>query len=304
MKTSQGFMVLTRSEQMAMREACRIVGKLLAYLRGLAKPGVNTRELDEAAEAFILQQGAKPAFKGIYGYKYTICASENEKVVHGIPNRRRLQDGDIVGLDMGAIVDGMYGDAAITVPIGPISDEAAELLKITEQSLWLGLAQARPGAHVGDIGEAVQKHCEGHGFSVVRDFVGHGIGDSLHLPPQVPNFGVRGDGAVLLKDMAIAIEPMINSGTHLTRTLDDKWTVVTADRRLSCHFEHTLLLGDQTEVLTWEEGRDYAELRSIGLDPQTFRPQHDGDLFATIAPPDQAQQPQRHEAAPSIQNVF
>ncbi len=302
MKTSQGFMVLSPGEQLAMREACRIVGRLLAYLRELAQPGVNTRELDEAAEAFILAQGGKPAFKGIYGYKHTICASENEKVVHGLPNRRRLQEGDILGLDLGAIVDGIYGDAAITVPIGPVSESAAELLKVTEQSLWLGIVQARPGAHVGDVGDAVQRHTEGHGFSVVRDFVGHGIGDSLHLPPQVPNFGVRGDGAVFVKGMAVAIEPMINQGTFATRTLDDHWTVVTADKRLSCHFEHTVLLGDRPEVLTWEEGRDYSEIRAVGVNPAVYQPESEGEIIATLDTP-QHDSRQRVETRPTG-NVF
>ena len=282
MKTPAGFMVLSPGEKDAMREAGRVVGRLLAFLRTITTVGVNTRELDEAAEAFILEQGARPAFKGIYGYKYTICASENEKVVHGIPNRRRLQEGDILGLDLGAVVDGIYADAAITVPLGRISDAAAELLRVTEESLWLGLTEARPGARVGDVGAVVQKHSEGHGFSVVREFVGHGIGDTLHLPPQVPNFGVHGDGGLLVKDMAIAIEPMINAGTYQTRTLDDKWTVITADKRLSAHFEHTILLGDKPEVLTWEQGRDYAEMAALGVDPVAMRPLGPGEVTATI----------------------
>lgn len=244
-----------------MREAGRIVGRLLAYMRNLARVGMSTRDLDEAAEQFILQAGAKPAFKGQYGYKYTICASENEKVVHGIPNRRKLQDGDILGLDMGAIVDGLYGDAAISVAIGEISDEAKRLLRITEESLWKAIEEIRPGITIGTLGYAVQKHAEAHGFSVVRDFVGHGIGDALHLPPQIPNFGERETGPALIKGMAIAIEPMINAGTHQTRVLDDKWTVITQDRRLSAHFEHTILVMDAPEVLTWEEGRDYSEIR-------------------------------------------
>lgn len=245
-----------------MREAGRIVGRLLKYLRDLAKSGINTRDLDAAAEAFVIKAGGRPAFKGIYGYKYTICTSENEKVVHGLPNRRKLQDGDIVGLDMGAIVDGIYADAAISVPIGEVSGEARDLLRITEESLWRGIAEIRPGTKIGSIGNAVQSHAEANGFSVVRGFVGHGIGDNLHLPPQIPNYGDRDTGVELLEGMAVAIEPMINAGTHETRVLADKWTVVTADRRLSAHFEHTILVGDLPEVMTWEEGRDYEEIFS------------------------------------------
>lgn len=259
MKTAQGFQILSAEEKASMREAGRVVGRLLAYLRRIGKAGVNTRDLDEAAEEFIVKQGARPAFKGIYGYKYTICASENEKVVHGLPNRRKLVEGDIIGLDMGAIVDGMYADAAITLTIGQISSEAAELVRVTEECLWKSIAEIRPGARIGDIGHACQVHAESHGFSVVRDFVGHGIGDHLHLPPQIPNFGEPGTGPELLRDMAVAIEPMINAGSPHTRTLDDKWTVVTADRRLSAHFEHTILVADVPEIITWEEGRDYSE---------------------------------------------
>lgn len=259
MKTPQGFQILSAEEKESMREAGRVVGRLLAYLRSIGKAGVNTRELDEAAEEFILKQGARPAFKGIYGYKYTICASENEKVVHGLPNRRKLQDGDIIGLDMGAIVDGLYADAAITLTIGQISGEAAELVRVTEECLWKSIAEIKPGVKIGSIGNACQQHAESHGFSVVREFVGHGIGDNLHLPPQIPNFGDRGAGPELLRDMAVAIEPMINAGSHHTRTLDDKWTVVTADRRLSAHFEHTILVTDVPEVITWEAERDYSE---------------------------------------------
>jgi len=259
MKTPQGYMVLSPGEKDSMRAAGRVVGKLLAFLRRTAQPGVNTRDLDEAADEFIVKLGAKPAFKGQYGYKYTICASENEKVVHGLPNRRKLQEGDIVGLDMGAIVDGMYADAAITLPIGQISGDAAELLRVTEEGLWKAIPLIKPGVRIGTLGNAVQTHAESHGFSVVREFVGHGIGDGLHLPPQIPNFGEYDTGVDLLQDMAVAIEPMINAGTHQTRTLEDKWTVVTADRRLSAHFEHTIIVGDVPEVITWEEGRDYAE---------------------------------------------
>ncbi|MEB3299088.1 MAG: type I methionyl aminopeptidase [Candidatus Sericytochromatia bacterium] len=255
--------MLTPAQIDAMREAGRVVGGLLAFLRREAREGVSTRDLDEAAEDFIRARGAVPAFKGIYGYKYTICASENEKVVHGLPNRRRLQAGDVVGLDMGAIVDGMYADAAITVPVGEVSSEAFRLLRVTEESLWRAIPLIRDGVSIGDLGHAVQSHAEAEGFSVVREYVGHGIGTSLHMAPQIPNYGERGAGVRLVAGMAVAVEPMINAGVPETKVLADRWTVVTADRKLSAHFEHTILVGDQPEVLTLEEGRDYDSVRAV-----------------------------------------
>lgn len=257
------FCLLTPAQIDAMREAGRVVGGLLAFLRREAREGVSTRDLDEAAEDFIRARGAVPAFKGIYGYKYTICASENEKVVHGLPNRRRLQAGDVVGLDMGAIVDGMYADAAITVPVGEVSSEAFRLLRVTEESLWRAIPLIRDGVSIGDLGHAVQSHAEAEGFSVVREYVGHGIGTSLHMAPQIPNYGERGAGVRLVAGMAVAVEPMINAGVPETKVLADRWTVVTADRKLSAHFEHTILVGDQPEVLTLEEGRDYDSVRAV-----------------------------------------
>ncbi|MEB3204267.1 MAG: type I methionyl aminopeptidase [Candidatus Sericytochromatia bacterium] len=263
-----GFCLLSPGQMASMREAGRVVGALLAFMRREAREGVSTRELDEAAEEFIRARGAIPAFKGIYGYKYTICASENEKVVHGLPNRRRLQAGDIIGLDMGAIVDGLYADAAISVPVGEVSPEAARLLKVTEESLWRAIPLIRDGVAIGDLGHAVQSHAEAAGFSVVREYVGHGIGDKLHMAPQIPNYGRPGTGVRLVRDMAVAVEPMINVGVPDTKTLPDRWTVVTADRKLSAHFEHTILVGDAPEVLTLEEGRDYAE---VGAEPSLVK---------------------------------
>ena len=258
----EAYCLLSPGQQDAMREAGRVVGALLAFLRREALPGVSTRDLDEAAEAFIRARGAIPAFKGIYGYKYSICASENEKVVHGLPNRRKLQSGDIIGLDMGAIVEGMYADAAISVPVGEVSELATRLLRVTEESLWRAIPLIRDGVAIGDLGHAVQQHAEAEGFSVVREYVGHGIGTNLHMAPQIPNYGRPGTGPRLQRNMAVAIEPMINEGTPETRVLSDQWTVVTADRRLSAHFEHTILVGDEPEVLTLEEGRDYGEVRA------------------------------------------
>ena len=258
----EAYCLLSPGQQDAMREAGRVVGALLAFLRREAQPGVSTRDLDEAAEAFIRARGAIPAFKGIYGYKYSICASENEKVVHGLPNRRKLQSGDIIGLDMGAIVEGMYADAAISVPVGEVSELATRLLRVTEESLWRAIPLIRDGVAIGDLGHAVQQHAEAAGFSVVREYVGHGIGTNLHMAPQIPNYGRPGTGPRLQRNMAVAIEPMINEGTPETRVLSDQWTVVTADRRLSAHFEHTILVGEEPEVLTLEEGRDYGEVRA------------------------------------------
>ena len=263
-RAADAFCLLSPGQVDAMAEAGRVVGALLAFLRREAREGVSTRELDEAAEEFIRARGAIPAFKGIYGYKYTICASENEKVVHGLPNRRRLQSGDIIGLDMGAIVDGMYADAAISVPVGEVSPESARLLRVTEESLWRAIPLIRDGVAIGDLGHAVQTHAEAAGFSVVREYVGHGIGDKLHMAPQIPNYGHPGTGVRLVAGMAVAIEPMINLGVPETKVLPDRWTVVTADRKLSAHFEHTILVGEQPRVLTLEEGRDYAE---VGAEP-------------------------------------
>ncbi|MBC7541954.1 MAG: type I methionyl aminopeptidase [Candidatus Sericytochromatia bacterium] len=241
----------TREFEM-MRQAGRIVGETLALLRRSAAPGVSTGELDALAEEFILKQGAIPGFKGLYGFPGTVCTSVNEEVVHGIPHRRRkLRNGDIISMDVGAIVEGYYGDAAITVPVGEVSDKVKHLLDVTHRSLWAGIEMVRPGNRVGDIGAAVQAIAEGAGYGVVRDYVGHGIGNKLHEEPQVPNYGTPGTGVVLKAGMAIAIEPMVNMGTFQTKTKSDKWTVVTADGGWSAHFEHTVLIHEGApEVVT------------------------------------------------------
>ncbi len=223
-----------------MRHSGRIVREVLNRVRELVAPGVTTMDLERAAEQKMKELGAKPAFKGYYDYPCVLCTSINEEIVHGIPSEKRvLKAGDIVSIDCGVVVDGYYGDAAITVPVdGSISPELRKLLEVTEASLYRAIEQARVGNAVGDVGAAVQEFVEANGFSVVREFVGHGIGTRLHEEPQVPNFGARGHGARLREGMVLAIEPMVNSGKPGTRVLDDKWTAVTADGSCSAHFEH------------------------------------------------------------------
>src|SRR5262252_4532914 len=223
-----------------MRQSGRVVRQVLDHLRTLVVPGATTMDLERAAEQKMKELGAKPAFKGYFDYPCVLCTSINEEIVHGIPSAKRvLKAGDIVSIDCGVVLHGYYGDAAITVPVGDsLSPELKKLLEVTEASLYRGIEAARVGNSVGDVGAAVQELVEANGFSVVREFVGHGIGTRLHEEPQVPNFGTRGHGARLREGMVIAIEPMVNSGRAATRVLDDKWTAVTADGSFSAHFEH------------------------------------------------------------------
>jgi methionyl aminopeptidase len=225
------------AELQKMHRACGIVVDTLDALEVAAVPGVATKELDRIARERILKAGARPAFLGYRGYPATLCISVNEEVVHGIPGARKLREGDIVGLDLGCVVDGFFGDAARTVAVGKISDEARRLMKATEEALHQGIAVCRPGMRVGDIGYAVQRHAEAQGYSVVREFVGHGIGTSLHEEPQVPNYGPPGRRERLVPGMCLAIEPMVNVGGPEVQVLKDGWTAVTADRSLSAHFE-------------------------------------------------------------------
>ena len=223
-----------------MRRSGRIVRQVLDYVGTLIAPGMTTMGLERAAESKIRDLGAKPAFKGYYDYPCVLCTSVNEEIVHGIPSEKRvLKAGDIVSVDCGVVLDGYYGDAAVTLPVGDsVSDEVRKLLDVTEASLYKAIQQVRIGNAVGDVSAAVQEHVEANGFSVVREFVGHGIGTKLHEEPQVPNFGTRGHGTRLREGMVLAIEPMVNSGQPGTRVLDDKWTAVTADGSASAHFEH------------------------------------------------------------------
>lgn len=236
-----------------MRRSGRVVRQVLDKLRSLVAPGVSTMDLERAAEQQIKEAGAKPAFKGYYDYPCVLCTSVNDEIVHGIPSDKRvLKSGDIVSIDCGVVLDGFYGDAAITVPVGDtVSDELKKLLEVTEASLYRGIEQVRIGNTVGDVGAAVQEIVEANGFSVVREFVGHGIGTRLHEDPQVPNFGKRGMGARFREGMVIAIEPMVNFGKAETRVLGDKWTAVTVDGSHSAHFEHCVAVTkDGPQILT------------------------------------------------------
>ncbi|MBM7853847.1 methionyl aminopeptidase [Desulfohalotomaculum tongense] len=234
-----------------MRDAGKLVAETHRELQQAVKPGISTKELDTVAEDFIIKHGARPAFKGLYGFPATICASVNEEVVHGIPGLRKLETGDIISIDLGAEINGYYGDAARTLPVGSVSDEALELMRVTEQALYIGIDNAVSGNRLSDISHAIQSYVEAHGFSVVRDYVGHGIGSKLHEEPQVPNFGRPGRGPRLKQGMTLAIEPMVNVGTFEVQTLPNNWTVVTRDKKLSAHFEHTIAITDDVpEILT------------------------------------------------------
>jgi methionyl aminopeptidase len=235
-----------------MRAAGKILAEVKALLQRLVGPGVSTKEIDVEVEALILSRGATPAFKGYRGYPATVCASINEEVVHGIPSpKRKLKEGDIIGLDLGCIVEGYYGDCAVTLPVGAVPARVQELIDVTRESLDKAIVQCRVGNRIGDISHTVQMHCEGHGFGVVRSFVGHGIGRALHEEPQVPNFGDAGRGPALKAGMVLAIEPMVTMGSYEVQVLEDGWTAVTTDGSLAAHFEDTIAITeDGPEVLT------------------------------------------------------
>lgn len=238
-----------------MKKPCRIVAEILNHVAELVKPGVTTLELDSLAEMLARNYKARPAFKGYSGYPYSLCCSVNEQVVHGMPSERRLCDGDIVSLDFGVVYSGFYGDAAVTLPVGVVSEEARKLMRITEESLYKAIQKAVAGHRLSDISHAVQVNAEKHGFSVVRDFVGHGIGRSLHESPQIPNFGSPGKGVLLKPGMVLAIEPMINEKSPEVQILDDGWTAVTRDGALSAHFEHTIAICEGGPEILTELGR-------------------------------------------------
>lgn len=245
----------SRAEIEKIRSACLIVAEILKRLTERIQPGITTWDLNAISEDLASKRHAKPAFKGYHGYPYALCTSVNEQVVHGMPSKHcRLCEGDLVSLDFGVVVSGYYGDAALTVPVGKVSDEAARLCAVTEESLYEGIARAVSGNRLSDISHAIQEHVEKQGFSVVREFVGHGIGQHLHESPQIPNYGPPGKGVRLKPGMVLAIEPMINAGVPDVEILEDQWTAVTLDRKLSAHFEHTVAVTENgPDILTMQE---------------------------------------------------
>ncbi len=244
----------SKKELDKMRAAGRLVGQVLAHLRTMVEPGVTTMEIDHAAEQMIRDGGALPTFKGYNGFPYSICASVNEQIVHGFPSNYQLKDGDIFSIDCGATLEGYVGDTATTVPVGKVSEDRLKLIRITEECLERAIQQCLAGNHLGDIGWAVQEHAEANGYSVVRDYVGHGIGRRMHEDPQIPNYGRPGLGPKIKTGYVFAIEPMVNLGSHHTKVLSDGWTVVTVDGQPSAHVEHTIAITeDGPEVLTVAE---------------------------------------------------
>ena len=243
--------IRTEEEIGLLRVSARLVAGALGLAESLVRPGVTTGELDSEIETYIRDHGATPEFKGFHGYPAAICASVNEEVVHGIPGDRRLNEGDIVGIDVGVRKDGYVGDGARTFAVGEVSDEARRIMEVTLRSLKVGLAEVSDGVHLSDVSHAIQQTAETEGFSVVRELAGHGVGTELHEPPEIPNFGPAGHGPVLRCGMVLAFEPMINVGGPEVRTLPDGWTVVTADGGLSAHFEHTVAVtGNGVDILT------------------------------------------------------
>jgi methionyl aminopeptidase len=248
---SGGITIKSPREVDSMRKAGEIVGKTIELLKASVEPGMTTRDLDRIAFREITRQGATPTFKGYRGFPATICASVNEEIVHGIPGKRVLKEGDLIKVDVGATMEGFIGDAAVTIPVGEVPEELIALMEGTRLGLEAGIRAAVPGGRVGDIGAAVQAYGESRGYGVVREFVGHGVGRFLHEDPQVPNYGEAGRGALLRAGMCIAIEPMFNIGNWRTRILDDQWTVVTSDGKLSSHFEHSIAITEHgPEILT------------------------------------------------------
>ncbi len=235
--------ILKSSEEIEkIAESCRIVGKTLDAIKTFVRPGITTKDIEIFADAYIKEKGGVSAFKGYRGYPASICTSVNEEVIHGIPSKRVLKEGDIVSIDLGVYKNGFYGDGAVTIPVGKIGPEAEKLIQVTEEALYIGIKHAKVNNRVSDISNAIQKYVESNGFSVVRAFVGHGIGRELHEEPQIPNFGLPGTGLRLRDGMTLAIEPMVNAGGYDVFIMDDGWTAVTVDGKLSAHFEHTVLI--------------------------------------------------------------
>lgn len=246
-----------------MRRSGKITAAVLTHLMQTARAGMTTKELDDIAERGIRERGGVPTFQGYHGYPASICASVNDEVVHGIPGDRVLREGDLLSIDIGTTLDGYVSDSAVTIPIGAISQEARRLLEVTQECLMVGIAQMQLGKRVGDIGAAVQRHAESHGYGVVRELVGHGVGRAMHEEPQVPNFGKAGTGAELRAGLVLAVEPMITQGSHEVEILKDGWTVVTADGKLAAHFEHT--------IAVTEDGPKILTLRTFGEHPDAAK---------------------------------
>lgn len=261
----------TIEELRLMRESARLVSKTLGMLATHIKPGVTTNHLDRLATEFIRDNGAEPAFLGLYGFPKSLCTSPNEQVVHGIPNDNPLRDGDILSVDCGTYINGFYGDHAYTFEVGEVSPEVKKLLRITKESLYKGIEQCVRGKRVGDISNAVQTHCESNGYGVVRDLVGHGIGRKMHEDPQVPNYGRRGSGKVLKDGIALAIEPMINMGTEKVRFHEDGWTVTTQDSLPSAHFEHDVCIISGRPVLLSTFDYIYEALGIVSDEEKPFK---------------------------------
>ena len=239
----------SQHEIQKIKDSCSIVRDTLYMIEELIKPGIETIELDKKAEEFILKTGAKPGFKGLYGFPATLCVSVNDEVVHGIPSKRVLKDGDVIGVDCGAYLNGFYGDHAKTFQVGKVSEKIKKLLKVTKESLYKGIEQAEPGKNIGDISFAIQSHVQTHGYGIVKELVGHGIGEKLHEEPQIPNFGRKGRGPEIKSGMCFAIEPMINMGTEKVYTKSDDWTICTEDGLPSAHFEHTITVTENKPII-------------------------------------------------------
>jgi methionyl aminopeptidase len=262
----RGVEIKTPDEIASMREAGLIVGETLELLRSSADAGMTTADLDAIASEHIARRGATPSFKGYHGFPATICTSVNEQVVHGIPGSTTLHEGDVVSVDCGAIVDGWHGDAAITLPVGPVDDEVAELMRVCEESMWRGIAAARLGGRVTDISHAIESYVRSQGrYGIVEDYVGHGIGSAMHQPPNVPNYGRPGKGPRLVKGLALAVEPMVTLGSPETTVLDDDWTVVTTDARWAAHFEHSFTLTEQGALVLTALDGGAAKLAELGV---------------------------------------
>ncbi len=266
----------SREEIELMRESALVVSKTLGMLAAEIKPGVSTLQLDKLAEEFIREQGAIPGFLGLYDFPNTLCVSPNAQVVHGVPNKTPLVEGDIISIDCGAIKNEFYGDHAYTFPIGEVSEEIKSLLEVTKQSLYLGINELRVGNRVGDVGYAIQKYCEDHGYGVVRELVGHGLGRKMHEDPEMPNYGQRGRGKKLIEGMVVAIEPMINQGTKHIKQLKDGWTILTADGKPSAHFEHNVAIVDGKPELLSTFKYIYDSLGIKSDEEENFRIKNNG----------------------------